>query len=326
MIYCPIINHYIVHMKKVLFFIAIIIGISCTVNYTQNNSGSETDLEILNLYGKVKEIKRYSANYLYSEKSTIGKSTIEEKKEFTRKGFIKQTIQYDLLEKPRQINSFEYDTANFITKTTYNELTTNQKTIFSFKKDTVLNTSVGQYSVNDTVKSIFIQKYDGFDNVIKETKIKEGDTIITQYEYQYNKNNKVVKITELKEGYVPKVIGKYKYNSNEKLIEAITRDGSLEFKVITNYNGEKLVDQSTYITALNLPEDSIDGFTTYDQYYNPIQHKSYEDSKLHTTYTYTYSYDNTGNWIKRITSEKKHFAGSNEFVPTQVLTREISYW
>jgi len=314
-------------MKKAFLLIVLIIAvIGCKKNSVTNYSGDDTDWKTLNLYGKVKKIKQYRANYLYPEKTKVGKLLLKEQQEFTNNGFLKQTIQFDLLEKPRQRNTFQYDVNGFLTKSVYHEISTNQKKVITIKKDTLLKKDVIHFTVNDAIQNIQIQEYDAFDNVKKETKINNGDTISTRYEYQYNKEQKVIKTTEIRKGFAPKVIGEYKYNNQGKLVEAITRLNSLEFKAKTIFENEKIVSQTSYITALNLEEDAIDSFVSYDQYYNPIIHKSYEDSKLHSTYMYTYKYDDAGNWIERTSSIKRHFEGSDEFAPMQIFKRKIVYW
>ena len=194
-----------------------------------------------------------------------------------------------------------------------------------------------KYSSDSTIKlytkSIF--KYDEEGRLIKLSIYNDKGDILITYIYEYNSDNKLA---------VRKTYGAYnlEYNSDTKLWESKQYDNGLsgeitykydekgflveanyrnETKDVYSYNNEKINKISHDVSRGedgNLYPLSI---STYNQYGDCVEWKAFFDGS--GTYSYQYTYDDKGNWIKTVV----YYNSPNELpYPHEVRVRKIGYW
>ena len=284
-----------------------------------------TDWESKNLVGEVKSITLYKATYLNGN----GKKTREPiktlKEEFTNFGSIKKTEYFDSFGNLSQSTTNEFDENNFIVKS----LTTNHfrpyKSLMTIEHDTINNLAIRDVFVNDTINFKYIEEYDENEQLIKQTNIENGDTVVWIAKQKFDRKNRLIFKEVLPSNDDEPQTYSYKYDSSGNIIESINGNNQMKFKSTSKYDGKTLTERTDYMISADSKEH-LQEITEYDNYGNSIISKVFENSELNREFKNKYMLDKKGNWIEKVVSLKEHFANSKNFTPTYVETREIEYW
>jgi hypothetical protein len=313
-------------LKKIIYLILIpLLFISCknNVEISPKYSNFENDLERKNLFGNVKDYSQYRAIIKVNNGSTE-KATLSIKETFTKKGALKKTEYFDTFGELHQLvenfyNSNDEKIKNIsISENPYHKLVT------LIKRDTIHKLIYQNVTYNDTINTMFINRFEKMDKIVEQLEIKNNDTIIKKYEYKYDKNNRLIKKIQIEKD--NKSIRDYTYDKKGNVIKLISGDEWLKFKTITEYDGNnKIIKKTQYTISADLKEH-LNSKTEYDNHFNQINEKIFQDGKLNRELKNKYEFDEKGNWIKKTVFLKEVFANSNEFVPIYVETRKIKYW
>jgi len=314
-------------LKRILHLILILVFFtSCTneLNIQPKYSDFETDLEVKNLFGKVKEFRQFRANIIRPEENETEKPIINIKENFTKNGFVKNTEYFDTFGKSEHTTENYYDKEDYLIKSVQFNNNFPKKMIRLINRDTINKTESESLTINDTLKFKFISKFGKTDNILSRLEIEKGDTTTIFYSYKYDKRDNLIR--EVVNKGEDKTINEYKYDDIGNILESISQTSYFNIKTIREYDSNNRLNKITeYNTSGDLKERLI-GITEYDKYYNPINEKKYKNSELDREIKNEYEFDKNGNWIKKTVSLKEHFLNSKEFVPICIESREIKYW
>ena len=116
-----------------------------------------------------------------------------------------------------------------------------------------------------------------------------------------------------------------KYDQNGNIVESINGFDNFKMKTITIYIAGR-ISKIEYHSIFDDSEQLLESVTEFDKYYNPLNEKTYQDSKLKRETKNEYKFDNNGNWIEKTVSLKEHFYNSKKFVAIYIESRKIEYW
>lgn len=314
-------------MKKIIYLIFIVLfSISCKKNVEVNPKYSDfkNDLERKNLFGKIKEYSQYKANFKGINNESTEKPTLSIKETFTEKGALKKTEYFGAFGELQQLLENIYNSNN--EKIKYISISENphQKLVTLIKRDTIRKLVYANVTYNDTINTVFINRFEKTDKIVEQLEIKDNDTIIKKYEYKYDKNNRLIKVIEIEKN--NKSVRDYTYGKNGNVIKFISGDQWLKFKTITEYDSKNRIIKKTFYTITADLKEHIETKTEYDNHFNEINKKIFQDGKLNKELKNKYEFDEKGNWIKKTVFLKDVFANSNEFAPIYIETRKIKYW
>ena len=177
-----------------------------------------------------------------------------------------------------------------------------------------------EYSSDSTMKLVTksIFKYDEDGHLLKLSIYNDKGDISRTYIYEYNSDNKLAVRKQYGVDNRLSVEIAYKYDEKGFLVEADYRN---ETKDVYSYNNEKINKISHDVSRGedgNLYPLSI---STYNQYGDCVEWKAFFDGS--GTYSYQYTYDDKGNWIKTVV----YYNSPNELpYPHEVRVRKIGYW
>lgn len=284
----------------------------------------ENNWDERNLFGKVEEIKWYKTVFQNAEKE--GKSILNLKENFTEFGSLKETANFDRDGEIIQNDVYEYDTEETHIKTTSKNLPAKINYILSISYDTINKTRVTNVIVNDTITQNIKVFYDNKDIPSKQIAIEQNDTTEVKFHYEFNKNDKVVSELQIDENNNDTIqISRFEYDEKENIILSSNKFLGSEYITEIEWKNERIKKQTEHSI---LPDQIkyLNEITEYDDLYNLVNSKIYENSKINRELNYDYEFDSRGNWIKREVSMKEHFAGSKTFKPIYIETRQIKYW
>lgn len=287
-------------------------------------SNFDNDREQRKLFGKVKQVEWYKTVYQNDKKD--GKRILNLKEEFTEFGSIKENSNYDNSGELIQNDVYEYDKNDFLQKIVSTNKRTQNSYVMAVYHDTINKTSKRKVVVNDSVNHEIIVFYNDKDFVIKQIAIEQNDTTIVEHKYEFNEADKLVLERQNDiESNKPIVTNKYSYDENGNLIHSSYKTEWIELITEKTWENQRISKQTEYTVSPDLKKN-LDQITEFDELYNQINSKIYENSELNRELKYEYEFDENGNWIKREVSMKEHFAKSKEFKPIYLETRKITYW
>jgi hypothetical protein len=315
-------------LNRTFYIISILIFfISCEkeIDLKSKNSDFETDLKLKNLSGKVKELSQFRANFINPNENQIGKQIPNLKEEFTESGSIKKSEYFDAFGNSLQTIENFYDQNDYLTKRLTISESFPQKMVSLIVSDSIKKKSTQNITLNDSLHYIFIFDYDNFDNIKRQVKIENNDTIVNDYEYKYNDNGKVLWVKEIQNGKDTLNIEQHTYNKNGNVTESINGNKYLKFKTVMEYEDNRVVKIEKYTITGDLQEHLYE-IIEYDKLFKPVNQKIYENSKLVKELKNKYEIDDIGNWTEKKVLMKEHFNNSNKFVPIYIESRKIKYW
>ncbi len=313
-------------MKRAIHLILILSSfINCKkeLNVQPKYSDFETHLEARNLFGTVKEFSQFRAKIKTSNKSQTEKPIINLKENFTKNGFVKSVSYYDTFGKTQQITKSFYDANDNLQKRITKGENFPQNMVELIERDSIKKTEFRNITINDTLNFKFYSTFGKFDRIEEQIKIKNRDTTFVKYNYKFDLNNNLIQSEEIEKD--NKTVNEYKYDENGNIVESINGTEYFKIKTIITYK-EKRITKSEYYNITADLKQPLESVTIFDNYYNPINKKTYQNSELNREIKNEYEFDNNGNWIKKTVYMKEHFAGSKKFIPIYIESRKIKYW
>lgn len=287
--------------------------------------GTNTDWEFRGLFGKVKEIRQFKTNFKGSDGTQKEKLILNLNEVFEKFGAFKVSEYFDPFGEPLKTIKYFYDDSNMLIKIITIGQNTHQKSIETILNDTTNKITIRDIIYNDSLNFKFIFEYDTLESINRQTKIQNGDTIISNFEYVYNDTNNLLKSVESIVGEENGVVNEYNYDDNGNVIEMITGPKHYKLKTTKEYKNNILIASEHYTVSQDLKEH-LNEIIKYDKFHNVINENIFEDGKLNRELKNEYEFDDHGNWIQRKVYLKEHFANSSNFVPIYVETRKIKYW
>ncbi|SEM32365.1 hypothetical protein SAMN04488008_1171 [Maribacter orientalis] len=313
--------------KILLLFITLILFSGCKKEFDLKPKyvGNNTDWEVRGLFGKVKEVRQFKANFKGSDGTQKEKPILNLNEQFERFGSVKMSKYFDPFGEPLQTIKYFHDGSNLLKKVITIGQNTSQKSIETILNDTINKITTRNITYNDSLNFKFIFQYDNSERINTQTKIQNRDTLISNFEYVYDDANNLLKSVESIIGEENGVVNEYKYDDNGNVIETITGPEYYKLKTIKEYKDNILTASNHYTISQDLKEH-LNEIIEYDKISNVISEKIFEDGKLNRELKKEYEFDDYGNWIERKVYFKEHFANSKKFVPVYVETRKIKYW
>lgn len=259
----------------------------------------ETDKELRELVGPVREVRIVRELVESAEGDEIGDGWIPSLTIFNREGFVEEFHAYDDRGKFEYKSVSEFDASgNKVQEATYDA------------KGKLLRKTV--------------MAYDASGNMIEVKNFHNPDGSLSDWiRYAYDREGEPVSHSYLdKKGRVTSVT-KYSYDPERKEKEEVTYDakGQLTHRAVHSFGDEQQIAvfnqngvlQYRYVTLT----DDKGNLTALD--YD-------RDGTLSSKETYTYERDERGNWIKETASEWKNTDGRLAFVRTKITRRTITYY
>ena len=298
-------------MNKYLYLTTIaILTLSCNSNNFNTFGLTNTDVENEGLKGKVKIVidSTFSAKEMFGE---IIKDTLKQAKRtfFNKKGDLIQNHYYADYE-----YSYEYLKDKKITKITRNgEKFVSAITTYNQKRLPIRLDEVGQDGL------LFGRWNYTYDNFFRLTNV-------IYYGYDGKIDRKVVLTYNSDNSYEQKIFESYeytvtKYNPDNEILETLVYDYDLEDDEIGDLEQKWTYPDDKNITIFIYSRGDLEEkiCKTKDEYGMAIKSIIYdEDGELEETYSWKYTYDKTGNWIKYI-----------EYIdnkPVEIRERKITYY
>lgn len=313
-------------MKKTIHLILILLLLfSCKkeLDIRPKYSDFETDLEAKNLFGNVKKYSLFRANIQGSDKSQTEKPIIKLKESFNKSGFVKRMEYFDTFGKKQQITECFYDANDYLQKRTTKGGNFAKNMVELIKRDTIKKTEFRNITINDTLNIEFHSSFGKLDRIKEQIKIENGDTTYVRYNYKFDSNNNIILLEEIENE--TKTVTENKYDQNGNIVESINGFDNFKMKTVRIYKAGQIT-KIEYYSIFDDSEQLLESVTEFDKYYNPINEKTYQDSKLKRETKNEYKFDDNGNWIIKTVSLKEHFYNSKEFVPIYIESRKIEYW
>jgi hypothetical protein len=270
------------------------------------------------LTGQIKSIKTTTTSNI------DGKSYISEFKKFDKNENLTQLKDYDSEGKLESTIDYIYNNKKLVLKTDFN-LDFKEKETTKINYDTILKTKTTKVYRNSDLAYSLIETFDNNKNIIKIVQDIKGDIHTVKYKYLFNENNAITKIISLTNG-IEETFKTFKYNKNDKEVEVLKYGPHLVYKTSTEYkNGRIFRILKTTITK-GLTEN-IKSDVTYDEFFNPIYQKVYNEKKIIREHKMTYTFDKKGNWIiKKVKTKDLIFDMSKTFKPEYTESRKIKHW
>tara|TARA_R100000306_G_scaffold25701_1_gene29664 strand:+ start:9279 stop:10205 length:927 start_codon:yes stop_codon:yes gene_type:complete len=284
----------------------------------------ENSWEQRNLFGKVKYISTYRANYTSTGK--LDEKRLQSRIWFSDFGTIKKAEYYDTFGKKTQTENYVYDKNEYLVTAETNNLSAKHKVLQLFKNDTINKITSQQIFINDSLTERFIIYYDENDRIIKHIEIEKTDTIEYAHHLKFDNRDNLVSERQVPSNIHKKIIvDSFAYNKKNRLIYSSNSTNSTEFIRIFEWEDNKLVSEKNYFVFADETKH-LNSQTEFDYLYNPTNIKNYTDEKPTQEYKYEYSFDKQNNWIKQTVYIKQIRSGQGDFVKAYADTREIKYW
>ncbi len=312
-------------MKTILLLIVILVA-SCSghSNLDFSNSEPKNDWQREFLYGKVKELTQFKANYLNSENQHIENPEKEFKKLFSDYGKNCYSEYYNGDGKVRQSQKREYNSRNQMISYISEDYDEPSKIIESDSYDKNGNRIFSNVVMDDSIFFTSTNEIDSLHNITKQINVQNGDTTVIQYSYRYNDNRQIILILEkeISRIFTSEIITENKYNKNGQMIESVNKlDHNREMKSIFEYRGSgQLSEMSAYDSG------QLKMQTSYDKNHNPVLRTYFENGLPEKELRFSYKFDSFDNWIEKKVEEKEDFKNDKGYLPIYIQKREIKYY
>lgn len=286
--------------KKNFLLLLLVIGVQAFAQTGNNMRESKNNLKDMNLFGKVKTFKITP----YKLVDYFGKITKGDKQEFWRgdvvivfdeHGYKAENNTYNKVGNLSQKVIYKYDDkGKRLSRDLYNAYGKLQMKFLYVYDNKGAKTAYNSYSPTGELNDSYLYKNDDKGRMIEEVWIKKDKSFGSKYTYEYDKMGKLAKMCQYtaSETQVDNCTS-YKYDKNGRISE------------IEIYNSNNSLSRRSVIT--------------YDEKGNEKEIKYYDGKGTFLEErSYTYKFDNNGNWIERIES-------INQF-PKSFLEREITYY
>lgn len=286
--------------KKIFLLLLLVTGVQAFAQIGNNMRESKNNLKDMNLFGKVKTFKITP----YKLVDYFGKITKGDKQEFWRgdvvlvfdeHGYKAENNTYNKVGNLSQKVIYKYDDkGKRLSRDLYNAYGKLQMKFLYVYDNKGAKIAYNSYSPTGELNDSYLYKNDDKGRMIEEVWIKKDKSFGSKYTYEYDKMGKVAKMCQ--------------YTASEKQVDNCTSykyDKNGRISEIEIYNSNNSLSRRSVIT--------------YDEKGNEKEIKYYDGKGTFLEErSYTYKFDNNGNWIERIES-------INQF-PKSLLEREITYY
>ena len=287
-------------MRIKFLLLLLVTGMQAVAQIGSNTRESKNNLKEMNLYGKVKTFKITP----YKLVDYFGKITKGEKQEFWRgdvvivfdeKGYKAENNTYNKVGQLSQKVIYKYDDkGKRLSRDLYNSYGKLQMKFLYVYDNKGSKTAYNSYSPTGELNDSYLYKNDDKGRMLEEIWIKKDKSFGSKYTYEYDKLGKLSRMCQytISENQVDNCTS-YKYDNNGRIAE------------IEIYSGNNALSRRSVIT--------------YDDKGNEKEIKYYDGKGIFLEErSYTYKFDNNGNWVECIES-------INQF-PKSFLEREITYY
>ena len=276
-----------------------------------------------NLFGLVKEVEFYKGTYQNGNEEVKPSLVFIEK--FTNFGALKEKSNFNSFGEFFQKDIYEFD-GQLLTKNISTDKKGNKNYALIIENDTIKNVTRNKWFINDSLKTVMDLVYNRKDLLTKKIVYENRDTTITHNDYKFDKANNIVLETQTVENTnEPIYTNENLYDENGNLTKTKSKTSWTTFITDIEWKNKRIKKRTEYTVSADL-KTHLDQITEFDDLFNPINSKIYENSQLNRELMYKYEFDKKGNWINRKVSMKEHFANSKEFIPIYVESRIIKYW
>ena len=312
---------------SILLLLLLVISCGDTKDYPTDLKPIYSDFENVwqerNLFGKVKKVEFYKGTY-QNENDNVKPSLVFIEK-FTDFGALKEKSNYDSFGEFFQKDIYEFD-GHLLTKNISTDKKGNRNYLLIIENDTTKNVTRNKWFVNDSLESVMDLVYNGKNLLTKKIVYEDRDTTITHNEYRLDKANNIVLETQTVENESePIYINENLYDENGNLTKSKSKTSWATLITDLEWENGRIKKRTEYTVSEDL-KAHLDEITEFDDLFNPINSKIYENSELNRELKYKYEFDKKGNWINRKVSMKEHFAKSKKFMPIYIESRAITYW
>jgi hypothetical protein len=314
-------------MKKQVFKIVIFTFLLCGCQhneYKPRYRDFKNSWEKENLIGKIKTIKYFKANTKDLEGQEFEKPGIKFKKEFTENGNISYLEFYDNLGKLKQYTKNDFDKNGYRCKSITEDYITSSKSVEYLVFDTLVGKEISVHGIfNDSIVLDVFLNYDTMGNVLKQTSVRNGDTLVNHFEYNYDKEGRIILKAQLDndKNDKHKTTNEYRYDSKGNLTEFINKSRYIrELKSIYKYDSKNRIEKISEYKSGQIEKE-----TFFDKFYNQTLVKHYHENTLQREKRFKYKFDKKGNWIQREASVKE-YSGSKKLISVYMETRKLEYY
>lgn len=305
----------------VLFLTLATVSCSYTPKHKPVYFEFKNDLEKDHLFGNVKSVTEFKANFLETDEDLTEKPILSSLVEYTPFGktSLKQTYSsFGVLDKEEryEYNNKQLNTLSLLITNTTSDTVVQQN---EFDANDNLITTIMKHQNKPLISHM---EYDKNRNIIKQITFENGDTLKTNISYIYSKSEKIEqeikKITH--KNLTNQTTTDKIYNSNNHLLSILSKskeDG--EIKTVLEYDDAVLENVS------NFKNGQLTSETEYNKYFNAESYKTYINNTLDGEFEYSYEFDKSNNWISKTVSFKRSNEKGSKFTKLFKLTRTIEY-
>ncbi len=317
-------------MKKILPIICLLfIVMSCQkeTEKTPKYTDFKNNLQSYNLYGNVQSFTKKVANVSNSKKNKFQEAKVNAVYTFNEAGNYERIEIFNNGGRLETRSVYRYNDADLLveykTRTFSNNKDNELRELNAYNEDGLLTHK--KVFRNATVLHEVLLVNDTEKNTVKSMVVEHQDTIVMTSQTIVNDQGQITKIIEKsdKNDYENTQSNTYDTSGNLRTHEATM--GSIKFKEEYKYKDNIRVERKSYTIPAS-EEVFLDMVTKYDEQYNIVEMSFYEKSALKRTLSYTYKFDDHGNWIEKRTFVNNDPAKSKTGVPYLIETREITYW
>ena len=284
----------------------------------------ENSWEQRNLFGEVKSISTYRANYTSAGK--LDEKRLQSRIWFSNFGSINKTEYYDTFGKKTQQENYVYDENEYLVRALTNNLAAKHKVLQIVVNDTINKITSQQIFINDSLTERFVIFYDEDDRIKKHIEIENTDTIEYIHHLKFDNKSNLLSEKQIPSDSLKSIIkDSFAYDDKNHLVYSSNLTNSTEFISHFNWKDNKLISEKNYFIY---PDETkhLNSITEYDNFFNPKKITEYTDDKPSQEYKYKYEFDKKGNWIRQIVYIKQIRNGEGDFVKAYADIREIEYW
>lgn len=317
-------------MKKLLPIICLLfIVVSCQkeTDKTPVYTNFKNNLQSYNLYGNVKSFTKKVANASNSKNNKFQEAKVKDVYTFNEAGNHERIEVFNNGGGLETRSVYRYNTDDLLveykTRTFSNNENNELRELNAYNEDGILTHK--KVFRNETVINELFLVNDTEKNIIKSMVVQHQDTMMMTSQTIVNDQDQVIKIIEKsdKNDYENTQLNTYDASGNLLTHEATI--GSHKFREEYKYENNIRIERKNYTIPAS-EEVFLDMVTKYDEQYNVIEMSFYEKSELKRTLSYSYKFDNHGNWIEKRTYVNNDPANSKTGIPYLIETREITYW
>lgn len=309
--------------NQIIKLLGLLLLIGCNnIEYKPKYKDFSNAWERENLMGKVKVLEQYKANVIDFKTGKTEKPIIEFKKEFTKTGNISYQEHFDNFGKIEQYIKNEFDNKGYRIKSVSENYIMNSKSIETAEFDTLINKQISANVIyNDSIDFNAFFKYDKNGNLTEQLSIQNGDTTANRFVYKYNDIGLILLKKQIQNSDfgINEYINEFKYDQNANLIELSTKSDFWKSKYSYKYDRENRIKHLKQCEEGQITEE-----TKFDNYYNKICVKYFQNGTLNREMLFDYDFDRKGNWIEKKVSVRN--SRDNKKVHAYTETRKIKYY